>query len=253
MFINQNYATSLFIASGERLSRKDEDDMPIITVNSENAVRVMDKIVSLFSDKSSTILIESFATEATAGGGTCWTEATRAVAEDRALFRSMAVIDLKELDEYADLDYGILPSPKFSVDQEDYECYVSTVYASCIAIPATPAAEPEQIALALEVLNAASSVTVHDAYYETILKKRSLKDDESERVLDILFENRVYDLGAIYGWGQTTGIFDADSLTNFLNGIAVSGQNTFASKWETIEGKVKTGMEQTIAAYENIK
>lgn len=79
MFINQNYATSLFIASGERLSRKDEDDMPIITVNSENAVRVMDKIVSLFSDKSSTILIESFATEATAGGGTCWTEATRAV------------------------------------------------------------------------------------------------------------------------------------------------------------------------------
>lgn len=66
MFINQNYATSLFIASGERLSRKDEDDMPIITVNSENAVRVMDKIVSLFSDKSSTILIESFATEATA-------------------------------------------------------------------------------------------------------------------------------------------------------------------------------------------
>ena len=165
----------------------------------------------------------------------------------------MAVIDLKELDEYADLDYGILPSPKFSADQEDYECYVSTVYASCIAIPATPAAEPEQIALALEVLNAASSVTVHDAYYETILKKRSLKDDESERVLDILFENRVYDLGAIYGWGQTTGIFDADSLTNFLNGIAVSGQNTFASKWETIEGKVKTGMEQTIAAYENIK
>lgn len=94
---------------------------------------------------------------------------------------------------------------------------------------------------------------MHDAYYETILKKRSLKDDESERVLDILFENRVYDLGAIYGWGQTTGIFDADSLTNFLNGIAVSGQNTFASKWETIEGKVKTGMEQTIAAYENIK
>ena len=57
MFINQNYATSLFIASGERLSRKDEDDMPIITVNSENAVRVMDKIVSLFSDKSSTILV----------------------------------------------------------------------------------------------------------------------------------------------------------------------------------------------------
>ena len=69
LFVNGNYATSLFVASGERLSRKNADDMPIITVDSENAVRVMDKIVSLFSDPSSTILIESFATEATAGGG----------------------------------------------------------------------------------------------------------------------------------------------------------------------------------------
>lgn len=250
LFVNGNYATSLFVASGERLSRKNADDMPIITVDSENAVRVMDKIVSLFSDPSSTILIESFATEATAGGGSCWTEATRAVAEDRALFRSMAVIDLKDLEQYADVDYGILPSPKFSADQENYECYVSCLYASCITIPASTAASPEHIALALEVLNAASHETVKDAYYETILKKRSLKDDESEEVLDILFDNRVYDLGAIYGWGQTTGIYDPDSLTNFLNEIAKSGQNTFASKWESIKGKVEAGMQQTIDVFE---
>lgn len=100
------------------------------------------------------------------------------------------------------------------------------------------------------MLNAASHETVKDAYYETILKKRSLKDDESEEVLDILFDNRVYDLGAIYGWGQTTGIYDPDSLTNFLNEIAKSGQNTFASKWESIKGKVEAGMQQTIDVFE---
>ena len=69
-------------------------------------------------------------------------------------------------------------------------------------------------------------------------------------MLDILFDNRVYDLGAIYGWGQTTGIYDPDSLTNFLNEIAKSGQNTFASKWESIKGKVETGMQQTIDVFE---
>lgn len=251
-FVNLNYATSLFVGSGERLSQKDEDDMPIITVNTERAITVMDKIVELYGDQASTIQIESFATEATGNGTDCWAEATRAVAEGRALFRSMAIVDLHELDDYEDVNYGILPTPKFTADQEEYHCNVSTVYASSIAIPSQTPNNPEDIAIALEALAAASSVTVRDAYYNNILKTRSLQDDESEKMLDIMFENRVYDLGAIYGWGQTTGIYDPDSLTNFLNYIATSGQNTFASKWQSIQSKVEQGLKETLEQYEKL-
>lgn len=250
-FVNLNYATSLFVGSGERLSQKDEDDMPIITVNTERAITVMDKIVELYGDQASTIQIESFATEASGNGTDCWAEATRAVAEGRALFRSMAIVDLHELDDYEDVNYGILPTPKFTADQEEYHCNVSTIYASSIAIPSQTPNNPEDIAIALEALAAASSVTVRDAYYNNILKTRSLQDDESEKMLDIMFENRVYDLGAIYGWGQTTGIYDPDSLTNFLNYIATSGQNTFASKWQSIQSKVEQGLKETLEQYEN--
>ena len=79
LFVNLNYATSLFVGSGERLSQKDEDDMPIITVNTERAITVMDKIVELYGDQASTIQIESFATEATGNGTDCWAEAKRSV------------------------------------------------------------------------------------------------------------------------------------------------------------------------------
>ena len=121
-----------------------------------------------------------------------------------------------------------------------------------MAIPAQTPNKPEDIALTLEALAAASSVTVRDAYYNNILKTRSLQDDESEKMLDIMFENRVYDLGAIYGWGQTTGIYDPDSLTNFLNYIATSGQNTFASKWQSIQPKVEQGLKETLEQYEKL-
>ena len=50
------------------------------------------------------------------------------------------------------------------------------------------------------------------AYYDVAITTKSARDTESVAMLDIIFANRVFDLGQIYNWGDMQGL--VDSLTN---------------------------------------
>ena len=243
-FINSNYATSLFLGSGLTLTGRDSEDMPTIAIasNASAAADAVGKIVNAFSNERTTILIESFIAEANASGSNVWAEATKAVAENRALFRSMAIIDMNDLADF-EVSYGILPTPKMSESQPNYHSFVSTIYASSLAIPARLDTK-ERSAVVIEAMSAASG-DVKNKYYEVLLKGRRIADEDSSDMLDIIFNNRVYDLGVIYGWGGTSA-WDPNTLGNFINEIAKSGENTFASTYARIEGAVRAAMEQTI-------
>ena len=44
-------------------------------------------------------------------------------------------------------------------------------------------------------------------YYDKTLKLKKMDDPEDERMLDLLFQNRTFDLGAVYDWaGPTAGM-----------------------------------------------
>ena len=68
-------------------------------------------------------------------------------------------------------------------------------------------------------------------------------DDESKEMLDIIFNNRVYDLGVVFNWG---GIKDVMTLGN---AISETGTSQFASYWDSIESSVTAAMNQTIDAF----
>lgn len=250
-FVNSNYATSLFLGSGLNLIGRDSEDMPTLALenNATAAASVVGKIVDAYSNENTTILIESFIDDVAGTGSTVWQEATKAVAEDRALFRSMAIVDMNDLANY-DVNYGILPTPKMTEDQDKYYSFVSTLYASCLAIP-SQLEERERSAVVIEAMNAASGEYVKNKYYDVLLKSRRVVDNESSEMLDIIFNNRVYDLGVIYNWGGES-IWDPNSLANFINEIAKSGQNTYASSYAAIEDKIKTAMNDTIETIKSI-
>ena len=69
-------------------------------------------------------------------------------------------------------------------------------------------------------------------------------------MLDIIFNNRVYDLGVIYGWGGANQ-YDTNSIGNFMNAIAFNGGQsmTFASTLESISGKIQSDLEEDIAYF----
>lgn len=236
--INNNYATSLYFGAGETLTSKNTDDLPIISVNGERAVTVFNKIFDICnSDKIA--LIEDYV-------GTyddVYTKASESVASKKALFRSMAVVDIQELGNY-ECNFGIIPTPKFDEAQDEYYSYVSVIYASSAIIPIS-AKDAEMSAVILDAMCQASTDTVKTSYYDTMLKYRKLQDDDGVAMLDIIFNNRVFDLAAVYNWGATN-MWDANALTTFMNTVAFSGSNTFSSAFESISGTTQSAIDEFV-------
>lgn len=251
--VNHNFISSMFIGSGLRFTDKDNNDEPIITVYSENATKVFNKIFDLVNDPTACGQIDNnargFGSTAVADGKTVWVAATEAIASKRCLFRAVSLNSILALGEY-DCNFGVLPTPKFEEAQENYYCRVSTIYASCIAIPVN-VEDVEKSSVIADAMMQASTDTVTEAYIEVIMKERKIQDDESEAMMDLIFDSRTYDFGTVFNWGGS-GESDSNSITGFMNNIAWSGTNTFVSSWETIANGVEKAMNDTVEIFKNL-
>lgn len=250
--INDNFVNSLYIGAGQRFTTKNNNDEPIVAVDSENAARVYDKIYSFVTDTSAVCQFSaagnSYYASATNAGKNIWVAALESIAEKKALFRAMAIIDIFDQGDY-ECDFGVLPTPKLDEAQDEYYSRVSTVYATCVAIPKN-VRDPEMSAVITDALMQASTETTKYAYFETIMQDRKVADNDSSEMLQYIFDGRVYDLASIYHWGGT-GEGDINAISGFMNAIAISGANTFTSQWEAIESAVLADMEDTLDAYYN--
>ncbi len=236
--INNNYATSLYFGAGETLTTKNVDDIPIIAVEGDRAATVFGKIFNICNDDKVTRIedyVDAYAD--------VYTKASESIASKKALFRSMAVVDIQELGNY-ECNFGIIPTPKFNEDQDDYYSYVSVIYASSATIPIT-AKDPEMSAVILDAMCQASTNTVKTNYYDKMLSYRKLQDDDGVAMLDMIFDNRVFDLAAVYNWGAAN-MWDANALTTFMNTVAFSGSNTFASSFESISGTTQNAIDEFV-------
>ncbi len=237
LILNENYTTSMFIGSGERITTKDSDDIPMLAIETQRAPTVVEKIRQITNDPESTILIEK---QSVAGTGykDVYYAASAAIGEDRALFRTLAIVDLGELDDF-DCSYGVLPTPKFNEEQENYYNVVSAIMATSFCIPMS-AEDPEMSAAVGEAMSLFSTDTVRKAYYNTILKGRRIADEEGEFALDIIFNNRVYEMATIYQFG---------SIYTVISDCAKASSDIFASKVESVKGSVEAAIEDLAEKY----
>jgi len=247
LFLNTSSGSLFFEASGERMSSKDEYDLPIVTVGSQRGVDVFDKILSIYTDAKATLLIEANNDAAIAHGyDGCYHAADMAMVEGRALFRTMNLTDLSALSNY-EVDFGILPYPKYDKNQDKYFSTVSLFYVKPVCIPISNT-NVTATAYTLAAMCAASVETVEKSYYEVLLKQRQVKDEKSEPMLDIIFGNRVYDLAILYNWGGKD-IFDPNGLFWFMNVVAERGTNTFSAAYDSLKDAIQSAVDDTIATF----
>lgn len=113
---------------------------------------------------------------------------------DRLLFMGgfLRAMDDRANDDFRDMtgDYGIVPSPKYDKEQEDYVTY--NLGVSYVAIPIT-AKNPEMSAVLLEALNAESYKSTIGAYFDTALKGKYSRDDDTGKMLDIIYGSTFFD------------------------------------------------------------
>ncbi len=93
-------------------------------------------------------------------------------------------------------DFGVLPLPKYDKNQVKYATYVNPV-ASTMVIPVGPK-NYDDLSKVIESMAILSSESVIPIYYELVLKRKTIRDEESAQMLDIIFSNRIYDLSCFY-------------------------------------------------------
>lgn len=230
-FISQTHTIhGNVVSSGHFVINKDENDLPAINIQDPVIAASYMKWIEIFNDRTNTFVAGDWG----AGHADIWDYMLKMSAEGRAMFQFTHMDRVTTLRSY-ECNFGILPNPKYDEAQKEY---FNNVYGWCttsISIPIT--SDPERTGMILEALTAESYYTLRPAYYEISLKTKFLRDNESEEMLDLIFNSRCYDLGNVYNWG---GIYD------MFGAIAGAKKTGFVSEYEKILPKVEKEMQKAI-------
>ena len=231
-----NAANGMFFSSGEHIVSKGEDGYPEFTMYNTRSVSIMDKVFDFLQDGNAVIFANTMKVD------NVWEYAVKIMSEGRALFRTCALVGVEELRAH-ELDFGILPYPKYDKAQDSYNNLVSTICVPGVCVPVT-VTNPETVGAIIEALARGASDTIVQAYYEQTLYNRLVRDDESYDMLRLIFSTRVYDLGTIYDWG---------GLGFLLMNMNDRRQKDFSSQYEKLADKAKADMEKTIDLYKDFQ
>lgn len=121
---------------------------------------------------------------------------------DRLMFQMDAISDAEYLRDFT-VDFGFLPYPKYDEKQEDY---ISLDWGGLLSVPCT-ITNPEMIGAAMELLAWGSAEEVIPTYYDTILTGKLARDENSVKMMDLLFDTITYEIGGSY-FGFANGFGD---------------------------------------------
>ena len=139
-----------------------------------------------------------------------------------ALFFGEMVRNITDFRESMEQDFGVLPYPKYTEEQEKYYSSYNTVWGTSYGIPITNL-ELDRTGWILEVMGYYSMDTIYPATIEKNILTKTVRDEESASMLNLLFDNKFYELGS---WGT--------SVYGDLCGMALNGNNNFASNMKRI-------------------
>lgn len=219
------------LAAGQKVVSKDADDLPYFTFQTEGMYDVLSVISDFYRDNKTVMIADDGRFSSKGYPNVFEATVVKAFTDGRELFYMGGLMNLTAFRTMED-DFGMLPIPKMDAEQDRYYHSVSYHQTSSLAIPIT-AKNVEDLGLVIEALGALSKTKVTPEYYDRTLKLQATRDDESGRMLDIIFASRVFDLGCIYNWGGVCGqIYNTDP--------------NYASRFESVADQAQTEMEETI-------
>ena len=157
----------------------------------------------------------------------------------RGLFYSEVVMYIVALGKEMETDFGVLPIPKYNTQQENYITWTNGI---CSTSSISKAAQNlERLGPTLEALAIMSHQRVTPAYYDTVLQRKSVRDEESQGMLDIIFKTRTYDLCMYYNNIGLEPLFKESVNNNKTN---------FSSNYSKKQKSANKAISKLIAKFE---
>ena len=232
------------IAAGESIVTKNENDVPKLTMNTNQTIKALTDAVEFYI--SGQVLVASYEvyqTKYPGPGASYEFTVIRSFFEGRELFFMTELNRIPYFRQMED-EFGILPVPMYSSDQESYVSTMSPYNSSVLMVPNTHKAD-DDLGTIIQALAELSEEKLTPEYYEKQLKFRDFRDDESAEMLDIIFNNRHYDLGAVFGgiWNNPTKLYTT---------LDTDIESRFKEQEEAIKVLIESTVEDIEDAYDFI-
>ena len=176
-------------ASDIFLAEKDASAGLRLSLNGERTVKLTEKFDKLINGTKSTFTWKVNATDICA------------MDTGRVLFQMEELANFFKYRE-TDVDFGILPLPKYDSAQDQH---YAIELSGFIGVPAT-VGDPEMAGKVLEMLAYFSMDTTQPVYYEQVLGEKLSRDADSKEMLNLIFDSIVVDPGRVwFGNGSAMG------------------------------------------------
>lgn len=175
-------------AAGQRCCTVNDDGKIELTLYNETTVAALDKYFSIIYDTQYALTYQREKVDPL--------EMWQA---DKGLFWMTTMDRIPQL-RNMESDFGILPYPKLNTAQKDYYTTVAPYNSQFICVPLIQS-DVERTGVITEALAYYGKQIVTPAYYDINLVGQSTRDEESSDMLEIIFDNLVFDLGYYYQVG----------------------------------------------------
>ena len=221
-------------ASGEKCAQVDESGKIVLSLNTEKVVNTLDKFVPFGRNKQVAFQYQRavYASDLVA---------VEMFSNNQALFFMQLMQIVPKLRDM-EADFGIVPYPKYDEAQDKY--YSRIEGCELFGVPKTNT-NPEMAAVILEAMACESMNNVIPAYYDVALKVKFTRDNDSAEMLDLAFENRVFDYG------------DTLLCTEFRDGVMrqafADNIENIVSTLESVKNKCEAKLDEYNKAFQALK
>jgi len=221
--------------AGLEFTKRDDEGFPVLNLNTDDAQKLNEKIVALYSGNKAVQNIGNQEHVAEFGKGNALFMANR-------LFIAgwPAVREMKD-------DFILLPYPKFNEKIDGYHCPVEPLVQWGCVMSTVPDEDLDMISAAMEQMCYDGYQTVTPLYYENDLKLKYSRGDDVDtqsKVLDIIVENAYTDFLLINNVGTIGSVFQ--------NSVNTGKTNNFTSFYDSNKNKALNELEDMIDDYRKL-
>ncbi len=194
-----------WVASNMRTIEKNEEDVPVFALSANEKFATMyERVLNMMHNDHLLYMSDDMPNYAD----------NTLFIEGRALYNVVRVAFLNYY-RNMDIDYGIIPYPKWDEAQEQYCSRTEGAYIHIYPITLT---QNELAGAVTEAMACASLNEIIPVYYDVVLKSKYTRDANSTAMLDLIYGNRFYDLGDTLFCGTIRdGVFAGKFKNNDVN------------------------------------
>ena len=213
-------------AAGEHLSGINEDGVPELMLDTPRVAEIVQHFIGIIDDYDVCCGPESRMRKISLD---------KFFSEER-LFMLITNLQRMNAARSYTTDFGVIPFPKYE-ESDEYSAPVNTYWSSWLMIPSTQD-DTDRCGTILDALGYYSQKYVTPAFIDTSITTKSIRDNDSAEMLEMILDNKVFDIGDFFDWGHI-----------LLYVMAMNHNKDIASAFASEQGKIDASIASFIEAY----